>query len=146
MSDSVQSAQGTELPKAAADRVPLINEDGRPFSPDELAATRKAFSGLSEPQRESIRDANADAIASNQARRMLIVSGPGTGKTTLFIKRLRRWLAAHPEHRVAIATFVRKLVTATLRRDAQRCTRQDGSLTVGWTATFILGRRAASAG
>jgi hypothetical protein len=76
MSDSVQSAQGTELPKEAADRVPLINEDGRPFSPDELAATRKAFSGLSEPQRESIRDANADAIASNPARRMLIVSGP----------------------------------------------------------------------
>jgi superfamily I DNA/RNA helicase len=111
MSDSVQPAQGTELPKEAADRVPLINEDGHPFSPDELAATRKAFSGLSETQRESIRNANADAIASNLARRMLIVSGPGTGKSTLFIKRLRRWLAAHPEHRVAIATFVRKLVT-----------------------------------
>jgi ubiquinone/menaquinone biosynthesis C-methylase UbiE len=47
---------------------------------------------------------------------------------------------------VLSSEIARSRYFATLRRDAQRCTRQDGSLAIGWTATFIVGRRAASAG
>jgi len=116
MSDHIEPAPADHFPEAVAKLIPLVNDNGEPFSAEELAETRAALSGLNMGQRESVRNANADAIASSQARRMLIISGPGTGKSTLFIKRLRHWLAVHPEDRIGVATFVRKLVT-DLRED-----------------------------
>jgi len=41
---------------------------------------------------------------------MVVVSGPGTGKSHLFLSRLQYWLGEHPDKNVAVATFVRKLV------------------------------------
>jgi hypothetical protein len=53
---------------------------------------------------------HAEDIAGHDAPRTLIVSGPGTGKSTLFKKRVTKWLETNPDRRVSVATFVRKLV------------------------------------
>ena len=89
---------------------PLIRDDGSSFTESEVQAYSHALSELDKTSREGIRNRNADAIAGHEAARMLIVSGPGTGKSTLFKSRLKYWLKAHPECRVAVATFVKKLV------------------------------------
>lgn len=94
----------------AEDLLPLIKEDGAPFDPDEVAVLTEALGALPDDGRVTARDRNSDAIAVDDSPRMLVVSGPGTGKSTLFKGRLKHWLARHPGHRVAVATFVRKLV------------------------------------
>ncbi|HWB23339.1 MAG TPA: UvrD-helicase domain-containing protein [Gaiellaceae bacterium] len=65
---------------------------------------------MSSEDRVRGRNENSDAIATYGAPRMLAVSGPGTGKSTLFKARLQYWLDRYPEHRLFVATFVRKLV------------------------------------
>src|SRR5829696_8435553 len=95
---------------AAGDFSPLIKEDGSPFSASEVAELTENLNALPLDAREAARNRNADEIAAHDGSRTLLVSGPGTGKSTLFKSRLKHWLAAHPDHSVAVATFVRKLV------------------------------------
>jgi superfamily I DNA/RNA helicase len=90
--------------------LPLIKEDGSPFTSAEVVELSEGLGGLDVETRASARDRNSDAIAIHDASRMLVVSGPGTGKSTLFKGRMKHWLASRPAERVVVATFVRKLV------------------------------------
>jgi len=87
----------------------LINNDGSQFDAeiDELEA---ALSALQGPDRAAYRDANATAIARAEAPRLLIVAGPGSGKSFLFIERIAYWLDLYESASVGVSSFVRKLV------------------------------------
>lgn len=98
---------------------PLIKEDGEPYSEAEVAELSQRLNALSQAAKRSHRDANADSIASHGSARMVIVSGPGTGKSFLFRSRIKYWLASHPNLRIAVATLVRKLA-ADLRAEIAR--------------------------
>src|SRR5689334_20875116 len=93
-----------------SDPIPLIKEDGAPYSGDEVATASAVLDSLDADARLDVRNLNAATIAAHEAARMLIVSGPGTGKSTLFKSRLKHLLSRSPEHRIVVATFVRKLV------------------------------------
>src|SRR4051794_26976120 len=69
----------------------LINEDGRPFA-EEIDAVKAALAGLANDDREDFRNRNSSAIACHPAKRLLIVAGPGSGKSFLFLDRIRYWL------------------------------------------------------
>lgn len=96
----------------------LINADGREFDSDELTELRDLLDGLSDDQRTAFRNENANQIAEHPSTRVLIVSGPGTGKSTLFKQRINYWLTQEPEARILAVSFVRKLV-ADLANDIQ---------------------------
>jgi superfamily I DNA/RNA helicase len=96
----------------------LINEDGSAFSKEELGALRDALDSLSVDDRKSFRDKNAAAVATHPADQILIVAGPGTGKSTLFKQRILYWLKQSPQSRILAMSFVRKLV-ADLSSDIQ---------------------------
>jgi len=57
-------------------------------------------------------------IAEHPAPKMLIVSGPGTGKSYLFLDKIRVWLDAHRDKTILVTSFVRKLV-ADLKTDVE---------------------------
>lgn len=88
---------------------PLIREDGSRFPPDEVVLIAEALSALDRAARSEFRATNATAIASHEAQRLLIVAGPGTGKSFIFRSRIKDWLLRHPGKRIVVATFVRKL-------------------------------------
>jgi len=92
------------------DLIPLIKEDGTPFTDEEISSISEGLDALDDDARVDARNQNAQDIAEHGATRMLVVSGPGTGKSTLLKKRLINWLARYPDRRVAVATFVRSLV------------------------------------
>src|SRR4051812_4858259 len=92
------------------DPVPLIRDDGGPFSDEEVDSLVEKLDALDDEARVEARNENARQIAEHDAERMLVVSGPGTGKSTLFKQRLVEWLARHPDKKVAVATFVNSLV------------------------------------
>jgi hypothetical protein len=74
-----------------------------------VAAIAKALGALDRAEKGEFRAANAAAIASHGAQRLLIVAGPGTGKSFIFRSRIQEWVQRHPGKRIAVATFVRKL-------------------------------------
>jgi superfamily I DNA/RNA helicase len=96
---------------------PLIRHDGSSFAEvvGEFTAQLKA---LGTAERIQYRNRNATDIATHHADRLLVVAGPGAGKSYLFMARIRHWLQHHPEGRVHVASFVRKLV-ADLKRDVE---------------------------
>ncbi len=94
---------GAELPRS------LINEDGAPFA-DELDVLEEVLRGLLNEQRLLYRNENATAIATHPARQVLIVAGPGAGKSHLFMARIRHWLPLDPEALIYVSTFARNLV------------------------------------
>ena len=99
----------------------LVNDDGRPFDDAELSELTKALDSLNQGQRKEFRDANASEIATHPARRILVVSGPGTGKSTLFKQRILFWLSQNPTANILALSFVRKLVAELdndIRNDA----------------------------
>jgi superfamily I DNA/RNA helicase len=96
----------------------LINKDGKPFEDQELDALHRELDSLTRAQREAFRDANTQAVATHPAGRMLIVSGPGTGKSRLFRDRILFWLKQNGAARILALSFVRKLV-ADLDADIQ---------------------------
>ena len=87
----------------------LVNTDGGSFA-DEIPELATILSGLSNPDRLDYRNANSRAIAQSEAARLLIVAGPGSGKSFLFLDRIRYWLSQHTTASVYVASFVRKLV------------------------------------
>jgi superfamily I DNA/RNA helicase len=96
----------------------LINENGSPFDHAELDALTQQLEALDLAARRGFRDANARAIARQDAARMLIVAGPGTGKSTLFKERTLFWLEQDGSAKILALSFVRKLV-ADLKADIQ---------------------------
>jgi superfamily I DNA/RNA helicase len=96
----------------------LINENGTPFENGELDALASEMEALSLDQRRAFRDANADAVAVHPAEELLIVAGPGTGKSTLFKRRIRFWLDQGNSAGILAVSFVRKLV-ADLQSDIE---------------------------
>jgi superfamily I DNA/RNA helicase len=96
----------------------LINDDGAPFDDKELEGLVEELDSLNIEKRKELRDANAQAIANHPGEKILIVAGPGTGKSTLFKQRILFWLKQNPEARILSLSFVRKLV-ADLNSDIQ---------------------------
>ena len=88
----------------------LVNADGTPFDPVELSSIRADLEALKDSQRKDFRNGNAKHLAQHAIPKMLVVSGPGTGKSTLFKQRILHWLNQNPEARILAVSFVRKLV------------------------------------
>lgn len=88
----------------------LINDAGGPFDPSEMHALTNQLDGLENGERTHYRNENASAIAQHGAKRFLIVSGPGTGKSYLFLERIDHWFRQDPQAKVLVTSFVRKLV------------------------------------
>ena len=88
---------------------PLINADGGSFA-EEIAEIEPLLAALANPDRIAYRNANAGAIATHSASHLLIVAGPGSGKSFLFLERIQHWLPRHPEAAIYVSSFVRKLV------------------------------------
>jgi superfamily I DNA/RNA helicase len=88
----------------------LINPAGDPFDPAELAELRRELDTLPDGDRLQFRNDNAKAIAEHEAECLLIVSGPGTGKSTVFKQRVVYWFKGSPDARILVLSFVRKLV------------------------------------
>ncbi len=97
----------------------LIKSDGTPFETEELQALRKVLDSLDDNGRSNYRDQNSAAIAQHDAARFLVVSGPGTGKSHLFLHRIDYWSEKNQEARVLVTSFVRKLV-ADLQSDIDK--------------------------
>jgi superfamily I DNA/RNA helicase len=96
----------------------LINPDGAPFEAKDLDVLAAELSALNDDQRKKFRNDNATAIASHDAPATLIVAGPGTGKSTLFKRRVVHWLKSDSSAKILALSFVRKLV-ADLNNDIQ---------------------------
>lgn len=96
----------------------LINDDGTPFESNELQTLHSELDALDDNGRTEYRNQNASAIAKHAAEKFLIVSGPGTGKSTLFKGRISFWLEQNSTSKILCLTFVRKLV-ADLDNDIQ---------------------------
>jgi len=89
----------------------LFNEDGTPFDLSELQRIKKQLDKLNGDKRTEYRNQNAAMIAEHGKAKILIVSGPGTGKSHLFLDKINHWFQSDPDARVFVTSFVRKLVT-----------------------------------
>lgn len=89
---------------------PLVKAESESFDDSEIAAVEGALSELDNAARVEFRNRNAAEIAAESSARMLIVAGPGAGKSFLFMDRIRSWLSDEPKGRIHVASFVRKLV------------------------------------
>src|SRR3989344_4031066 len=94
----------------------LINDNGDPFKSAELQTLRGELDALDDNGRTEYRNQNASAIAQHEAVKFLIVSGPGTGKSHLFLNRINHWYQQDAQAKVFVTSFVRKLV-ADLQND-----------------------------
>ena len=115
----------------------LLNSDGSAFN--DLAEIALALEPLTTDSRKKFRNANAAAIAKSNDQRLLIVGGPGTGKTYLFLDRIRHWLAAFPDASIYVASFVRKLVD-DLRGDIEREIDKESQKRIRVTTLHTLAR------
>ena len=96
----------------------LINDNGTPFDSTELQTLRGELDALTDNERTEYRNQNASSIAQHKAIKFLVVSGPGTGKSTLFKNKISYWLGKYSASKILCLTFVRKLV-ADLDNDIQ---------------------------
>jgi len=117
----------------------LINNDGTPFETSELQTLRDELDVLDNDGRAEYRDQNASAIARHKAVKFLIVSGPGTGKSYLFLNRINYWYEQDAQAKVLVTSFVRKLV-ADLQNDIdcdeQLSDEQKGNITASTLHKF----------
>ncbi len=97
----------------------LINNNGIPFDTNELNTLRNELDSLDDNNRIEYRNQNSLAIAEHIAVKFLIVSGPGTGKSYLFLNKINHWYQQDPLAKVFVTSFVRKLVS-DLQRDIDR--------------------------
>lgn len=88
----------------------LINNNGAPFESAEIKMLRGGLDSLSDDQRTEYRNQNASAIAQHEAVKFVIVSGPGTGKSHLFMQKIVNWYQKDHDVSVIVTSFVRKLV------------------------------------
>ena len=94
----------------------LINEDGSPFESIEIQTLSHQLDVLDDNARSIYRDHNASTISKHDTNKILIISGPGTGKSYLFLDRIDYWYQNYPQAGVFVTSFVRKLV-ADLQND-----------------------------
>lgn len=94
----------------------LINNNGTPFESAGLQTLHGELDALDDDGRTEYRNQNASAIAQHEAVKFLIVSGPGTGKSHLFLNRINYWYQQDAQAKVFVTSFVRKLV-ADLQSD-----------------------------
>jgi superfamily I DNA/RNA helicase len=87
----------------------LVNATGESFEA-EIATVEPLLAALPNAQRLAYRNGNAETIAQHDSGRLLIVAGPGSGKSYLFLSRIRHWLANHSSGSIYVTSFVRKLV------------------------------------
>jgi predicted NACHT family NTPase len=83
----------------------LLNVDGACF--DDLGSLEPRLAALTQDERYAYRNANAAAVAATAAERLLVVAGPGAGKTFLFLARIDHWLAQDASRSIYVTTFVR---------------------------------------
>ncbi|MDQ6879969.1 MAG: hypothetical protein M3082_20185, partial [Candidatus Dormibacteraeota bacterium] len=67
--------------KAAPNLPALIANKGQAFTQPQLNETKAKLQALTNDDRRAFRDQNAASIAKHQDPRLLIVAGPGTGKS-----------------------------------------------------------------
>src|SRR3989338_10468575 len=96
----------------------LINNDGDPFASSEMQTLRDALDSLGNDKRTEYRNQNASALAKHGAAKMLIVYGPGTGKSYLFLDKIHHWYQKNQDASVLVMRFIRKLV-ADLQNDIE---------------------------
>ena len=70
---------------------PMLNAEGETFDED-IEDLYSALDILTNEQRADYRRVNAEAIASHESPRILIVAGPGSGKSFLFLERIKYWV------------------------------------------------------
>jgi superfamily I DNA/RNA helicase len=87
----------------------LLHEDGRPFTAEEVERAAIVLRSLSDEDRQKFAEQNTKDISSTSQSRLLVVSGPGTGKSYLFAQRISTWLGSDEEGEVLVTTFIRKL-------------------------------------
>ena len=87
----------------------LFNEEGNTFGA-ELDTLLSAFEQLDNSDRKTYRDRNSGFVATHAATRILVVAGPGSGKSFLFLQRIGYWLEVDGEATIYVSSFVRKLV------------------------------------
>ncbi len=87
----------------------LINSHGSSFT-EELPELNALLKTLSNEDRVAYRDRNAATVAQHDAPRLLVVAGPGSGKSYLFLHRIRHWLDTQDDPQIYVSSFVRKLV------------------------------------
>lgn len=97
----------------------LINKNGLPFEASELRTMRSELDALDDAGRLECRNNNASEIARHDAAKFLIVSGPGTGKSHLFLQKIDNWYHKDLNAKVVVTSFVRKLVV-DLQNDIER--------------------------
>jgi superfamily I DNA/RNA helicase len=88
----------------------MLHADGSVFKDEDLSTHDALLRELEADERVEYRNFNAATIAGSVDRRTLIVAGPGTGKSHLFLARITDWLQSHPGERIYVCSFVRKLV------------------------------------
>ncbi|OGJ71522.1 hypothetical protein A2454_03790 [Candidatus Peribacteria bacterium RIFOXYC2_FULL_55_14] len=111
----------------------LVNDDGSPFESFEIQTLRTALDSLGDKEREDYRNQNASSIAQHDAAKILIVSGPGTGKSRLFLNRIDHWYQKDQDASVVVTSFVRKLVADLqndIESDEKLTAEQKGKITV----------------
>lgn len=117
----------------------LVKEDGSPFNSQELEKISRQLDQLPEKKRIEFRDKNCKAIAENKSEKLLIVSGPGTGKTYLFLDRIKCWFRKKADAKVFVTTFVRKLaedLNGAIDKDKELTDKQKRRITVSTLHKF----------
>lgn len=117
----------------------LINNDGSPFEASELRTLRGELDALDNAGRTKYRNNNASEIARHGATKFLIVSGPGTGKSHLFLERIDHWYQQNQNAKVVVTSFVRKLVAdlqSDIGGDGKLADAQKGNITVSTLHKF----------
>ncbi|MEW6238999.1 MAG: UvrD-helicase domain-containing protein [Candidatus Omnitrophota bacterium] len=117
----------------------LINDDGSPFKPHEIQTLRTALDSLDDAKRENYLNRNASDIAQHRAVKFLIVSGPGTGKSHLFLNRIFNWYQKDDGASVVVTSFVGKLVADLqndIKGDKKLTDKQKGKITVSTLHKF----------
>ena len=84
----------------------LVNPDCNPFDLAKLEELRRELDALSDKDRVEFRNDNAKVIAEHEAELLLIVSGPGTGKSTVFRQRVVYWFQGSPDARILVISHL----------------------------------------
>jgi superfamily I DNA and RNA helicase len=93
----------------------------RPEDSD-IKAIKLTLDKLTNPERTSKREEITDAIIADESSRLVILSGPGTGKTHLFLNRIKQLLNRDSNTKVLVTTFVKKLAKDLQSRINQEST------------------------
>ncbi len=117
----------------------LLNRNGETFA-DEISEIADSLEPLDNEDREKFRDCNALAIARADVERLLIVAGPGAGKSFLFMSRIEHWLrGSSRKNKVYVSSFVRKLVR-DLQEDVRKRISEDDQIRVTVSTLHSLAR------